>query len=81
MKSTNSLKKLFLNKKIGSKANKKTSSSKGKIYISLGMVLLFPLTLWGTTQNFSVTMMLLTTFGLAYVSKGMRKPKSQHFSK
>lgn len=46
-----------------------------KLYWSLVIAALCPLTLWGTTQNFQWTMMALTTFGLAYVSKGLRKPK------
>ena len=46
-----------------------------KLYWGLAIAALCPLTLWGTTQNFNWTMMALTTFGLAYASKGLRKPK------
>jgi uncharacterized membrane protein YbaN (DUF454 family) len=84
MKTSKLLRNLFANKKNGnkfSKANKKAVLGRNKLYLALGIFLLCPLTLWGTTQNFNGTMMILVTFALAYLSKGMRKSKSQHFFK
>ncbi|MGA1623360.1 MAG: hypothetical protein ACO36E_11635 [Synechocystis sp.] len=46
-----------------------------KFYWALAIAALCPLTLWGTTQSFNGTMMLLTTFVLAYLGKGIRKTK------
>ncbi len=78
------LKELFVNRKISNKPNtigKKIRSGRTKIYLGLAILLLCPLTIWGTTQNFKLTMMALTTFALAYISKGMRKTKSGYFFK
>lgn len=78
MRNTRLLKKLFTPRKISnrsSQTNKKIGDTKGKIYLSVAVFLLCPLTLWGTTQNFNLAMMALTTFAIAYLGKGMRRPK------
>ncbi|MBE9239636.1 hypothetical protein [Synechocystis salina] len=78
MKSYRRLKRLFFSTKVGNKPKQikqKSGSGRAKIYLSLAVFLLCPLTLWGTTQNFNLTMMALTTFCIAYLGKGMRRPK------
>ena len=45
---------------------------KGKVSTLL-FILLFSLTILGTTHNFRFTMMGLITFVLAYLSKGIRR--------
>ncbi|BFM38487.1 hypothetical protein [Synechocystis sp. LKSZ1] len=45
----------------------------GKLTLMLLAMILGPLTLWGTTHSFNLTMMALSTFALAYVSKGLRR--------
>ncbi|QUS60371.1 hypothetical protein IQE94_13965 [Synechocystis sp. PCC 7339] len=78
MKSYRLLKQLFFSTKISNRPKQirqKSGSGRVKIYLSLAVFLLCPLTLWGTTQNFNLTMMALTTFCIAYLGKGMRRPK------
>lgn len=47
-----------------------------KIYVLMAIAILLPVTAWGTLHNFRITMMLLTGFALAYLSKGMRRSPS-----
>ncbi len=78
MKSYRRLKRLFSSTKVGNRPKQikqKSGAAKTKIYLSMAVFLLCPLTLWGTTQNFNLTMMILTTFVIAYLGKGMRRPK------
>ncbi|MBE9174198.1 hypothetical protein IQ225_00515 [Synechocystis salina LEGE 06155] len=78
MKSYRRLKRLFFSTKVNNlpgQVRKKSGAGRIKIYLSLAVFLLCPLTLWGTTQNFNLTMMALTTFSIAYLGKGMRRPK------
>jgi hypothetical protein len=48
-------------------------SMKGRFTLALLAIILGPLTLWGTTHSFNLTMMALSTFLLAYASKGLRR--------
>jgi 4-amino-4-deoxy-L-arabinose transferase-like glycosyltransferase len=78
MKSYRRLKRLFFLSKVDDKykqIRQKSRAGKTKIYLSMVVFLLCPLTLWGTTQNFNLTMMALTTFCIAYLGKGLRRPK------
>ncbi|MBE9202632.1 hypothetical protein IQ218_03035 [Synechocystis salina LEGE 06099] len=78
MKSYRRLKQLFFSTKISNRPKQirqKSGSGRVKVYLSLAVFLLCPLTLWGTTQNFNLTMMALTTFCIAYLGKGIRRPK------
>lgn len=78
MKSYRRLKRLLFFTNIGDESKQirqKTGAGKTKIYLSMAVFILCPLTLWGTTQNFNLTMMALTTFAIAYLGKGLRRTK------